>query len=1137
MKRLLFIVALIALICCPVAWAQDRAELEVDHSVDSAFVSPHTDWATPYAQGTTRVLFFVNGRGTAAREVIELKQRFDLDAEMIFWGRLVDTSRDDWHGGENGLLRMEELLAREWDAFVFIGVKPVDMPADQQYTMIEAVTEGTGLVLVGLNDERLLKDKNRLDLPPFLSDIEGAGAFDVLEGRGVRIAQAPVIDYRFGWESDYDQWAMRLGKAILWAADREPALRLSLAAGAGQLQRDALPQEAVTLNWQGAGDGAVAEVTLRREDGAAVELPAQTLARGEGAAQISIPATRAGEYDLNVIAREGDRVAGFASLPLAVISERRVDAVQLDAAWAEPGGRLEGGVVLSGEPGADEELVVSLRDRRGRELARQAADADGRFGFDVQPWSPMLVEVRATLLDGGEEVASAWQFAKVTKRHRGQFNFVMWDVPRGNLAPVAEESLARTGVSVHLGGGEPPAYLSAFDMAWIPYTTHIYNELDEAGNMKPACWNDEEAIGAHVDEIVEKHVPMRQHGVFVYSLGDEIAVRGSCLSPHCLAAYRDYLQEQYDDIAALNASWGTDYDSFAEVELSAPDDNNEATALAAGNFPRWFDRQAYQSDNFCKLCERFGDGFRSIDPEARTGFEGAGTFKNADDLDGFVRSNDFWSPYPGTADEVLRSIAPRDFPRSNWMGYTKDADSLLEKYWRMVTRGCDAVWWWRWEVTGRFHGWLSPNGDPYPAVQEVLRDTQIVRDGLGDLLLHSEMQTDGIGMLYSLPSAYAAKVEESDSFGNYENNHSAFHNALRDLGLNFRYFTDRQMRLGEVNLSDFSVIILPMTQAMSAQEAQMLREYVGGGGVLIADIRPAIFDGHVKPLDAGQLDDVFGVTRAATAAATVTDGEVEVPMADGAARSLQLPSVRADGGIQAAGASAAGQVGEVPLLLTNSFGEGRAVLLNMAMSSYPTVPESEEVAELASRLLQVTLGELAPEVELAAPDGRRLRNIEVTRWMNGRVQVISIFSRSDDSEAVVRLPQERFVYDLKRGEQLGRQAEFRVKLTPSRAQFFALSPEPLGVVTLEPQAQSIAPGGVQQVRVTSALRDGQQAVKIEVALPDGSTADWVDPVVVTDRGGATVDVPVALNDPAGTWTLSATDVYSGETATAEFAVR
>ena len=251
---------------------------------------------------------------------------------------------------------------------------------------------------------------------------------------------------------------------------------------------------------------------------------------------------------------------------------------------------------------------------------------------------------------------------------------------------------------------------------------------------------------ARVDEIVQKHLPARRHGVFVYSLGDEIAVRGSCLSPRCLAAYQRYLQDQYKDIAALNASWGSQYANFDQVQLSTPTDNEEAEALQSGNFPRWFDRQAYQSYNFCKLCKRFGKGFRTIDPQSRCGFEGAGTFGAADDLDGFVRSNTFWSPYPGTADEVVRSIAPRDFPRSNWMGYTKDADSLLEKYWRMVTRGTDAVWWWRWDCLGAFHGWLRASLDPYPAVQEILRDTQVVRDGLGDLRLGDDAPIDEVAL-------------------------------------------------------------------------------------------------------------------------------------------------------------------------------------------------------------------------------------------------------------------------------------------------------------------------------------------------------------------------------------------------------
>ena len=93
---------------------QDRAELEADHNVRSEFATPHTAWAEPYVQGTTRVLFFINGRGTVPREVIELKQRFDLDPQMVFWTRVVDTTREEWHGGENGVRRMARLLTEKW---------------------------------------------------------------------------------------------------------------------------------------------------------------------------------------------------------------------------------------------------------------------------------------------------------------------------------------------------------------------------------------------------------------------------------------------------------------------------------------------------------------------------------------------------------------------------------------------------------------------------------------------------------------------------------------------------------------------------------------------------------------------------------------------------------------------------------------------------------------------------------------------------------------------------------------------------------------------------------------------------------------------------------------------------------------
>lgn len=1132
------------------AWAQDAwfvptdphaLELEEDHNVDSDFVTPHTKWGTPWAMGSARVLFFVNGRGTAAREVIELKQRFDFDARMIFWGRIIDTPRDDWHGGELGLQRIDRLLGEQWDAFVFLGVKLEHLNSEQQYTLLSQVVEGAGLVLSGVDDPRVLKEANRTTTSPGAETLEPQeDKFRVREGRGVRLPGQPSIPYAPGWEVAYDYWAQRLGKAILWAAGKEPEVALALRQQAPDVAREALPGHEISVRWQApaAYPGLGLEVTLRRSDGWTMPLPRVAAATAEGTAAVQVPLVRADDYHVDAILRSNRGVENSASVAFTVHGPRRVEEITLDRSWSEAGSELTGRVSLVGDSGGPQErLVVSLLDRRGRELMRQVS-GDGTFRFPVEAWLPMLVTVRATLLDGEEEVSSAWAFANVTKRNRGRFNFLMWDVPRGTLAPYAEESLARHGVTLQLGSGAIPPYVAANDVAWVPYTVHIAARKDDEGVMLPMCWNDEEKVQAYVDEIVARHVDHSRHGVFAYSLGDEIAVRGSCLGPHCLDAYRRYLEQEYGDIRALNDSWGTQYESFAGVELSSPDDDGEAGSFRAGNFPRWFDRQAFQSHTFLKLCERFGEAFRRMDPEALCGFEGAGRFQDGDDLDGFVRSNTFWSPYPGTADEVLRSIAPRDFPRANWMGYTKDADTLLIQYWRMLTRGSDAVWWWRWEVIGRFRGWLSPTLDPYPAVKEILRDTQTVREGLGDLLLRSEMLDDGVGIMFSHPSAYATRVQHSPSFGSYQGAHVAWHNAIRELGLNFRYFTDRQLRLGEANLERFRVIILPQTQAMGAQEADLLREFVRGGGVLVADVRPAIYDGRVKPLEAGALDDVFGVRRVELADAVSADAHISGDLG-GRAVEVEVPQVRVDAGLELAGAESVGRAGETPVFLVNSFGEGRAVLVNLSMSSWPSLA-AETTPEAAAEALGAlfALAQVQPAVTLQDARGQRLRNVEVTRWRNGETELISVFRmRGAAQPARLTVGEGRRLHDLKQREDLGRRQSHDVQITPYRAMFFAATARPAEPAVVTVNRETVAPGEVVEATVAFPGADGFRAARLRATLPDGRPAEWLEQTLVAAADGVTVALPVAFNDPPGVWTLSATELYGNDTAVCRFTVR
>ena len=664
----------------------------------------------------------------------------------------------------------------------------------------------------------------------------------------------------------------------------------------------------------------------------------------------------------------------------------------------------------------------------------------------------------------------------------------------------------------------------------------------------------------------DQHQPSRRHGVFAYSLGDEVDTRGACVATSCLNAYRDYLKEVYGALDALNHSWGTGFGAWEEVSLAEASDNEEARSLKDRNFPRWFDRQAFMSYNFVQYARKYAATYRAMDPQAKTGFEGAGRFVGGDDIDLIVRHLDFWSPYPGTTDEVIRSIAPRGFPRANWMGYTKDADSLLQKYWRMVMRGMDSVWWWRWNGFGHFHGWLAPDLRPYPAVKEILADTRIVREGLGDLLLKSHMQDDGIAILYSYPSTFAHKLDEGAGFEEYEKAHMAWHKAIRDLGLQFSYVTDRMLRLGEVDGERFRVLVLPRAEAIGDKEAAVIRAFVEKGGLVIADTRPGIYDDHVKKRKTGALDELFGARRI---------GYLPVKMVFSAD---QKDSAAIDPGISTGGnAGAVVNLNGAPGLILRKFGKGHALLLNGDLDLL-RVTAAELVARFAAprnlvrspafadaplgAILQGMAG-VEAKIAFTRQDGAAMRDVELARWKNGQNEIVALFRQTGQSELVtMTLPKAAYVYDLRNRRFLGLVKAFSTGILPNRASFFAIAPKPVSRVNIHVAGDGKR-GKVAKVRLTMPFAQGDHAVAITARFPQTSNAmglragdffprqgypsingasndekpNLLNRVVVAGRAPITVDLPIAHNDPVGEYELLATELYTGKTVTKKVAVR
>ena len=625
---------------------------------------------------------------------------------------------------------------------------------------------------------------------------------------------------------------------------------------------------------------------------------------------------------------------------------------------------------------------------------------------------------------------------------------------------------------------------------------------------------------------------------------------GAAPGPKTLPGYRMYLQEVYGDIAALNASWGTAFASFDEVDLSAEADGNEQAALKAGNYPRWYDRQAFLRWNFVEFAKAGRDVMRKRDPRSAFGFEGSGGFARSGDIDAFCREMDFWVPYAGSVDEVIRSLAPKGFVYANWTGYDHGADGLLSKYWRMVANGASSVWWWMWTGLGAWHGFIAPDLDVLPATAEMLEDTQVVRDGLGDLLMRCEMLDDGIAMLYSVPSTFAVTLEDGGSYNDYEPNHRAWFTVIHDMPLQFRYVSDRTLTLGEFDPDEFKVLVLAQAVALSDKEADVVRDFVARGGTVVADLRPGVFDGRCKPRERGVLDDLFGVTGPVRQKAVRAAMTVELPQKDKPLK-LDWPDAIVDPGTRLDGAQAFGAAGETPVWIVREHGDGRALLLNFAMSQFPTRQVARGLTHQASyeatppavwQAFRNLFGEAGvnPVINLRKVKGPGTGpgNVRVQRWRNGDMQLVSVFRETGPVLAAhfIMGSGTNWVYDLRNDMALGRidggwfGGDFVMDVIPSRATFFALLPCELPRPVVELASSQTARGQVAVLRLSVPEAAGLHALRLSAARPDGAPADYWEQVVIVGREPKEIALPVAYNDPPGIYNLTVRDLFDRKAA-------
>lgn len=579
-----------------------------------------------------------------------------------------------------------------------------------------------------------------------------------------------------------------------------------------------------------------------------------------------------------------------------------------------------------------------------------------------------------------------------------------------------------------------------------------------------------------------------------YSLGDEPGIAETSsfwdfdLSDSSLRGMRDWLKVQYRTLAALNRQWGADYASWDAV---MPMTTREAVTRSDDNFSGWADFKAWMDVAFARALRAGTDAVHAADPGARAALEGGqipgwGGY----DYSRLAGAVDVMELYDyGHNVDIVRSLNPSMIMLST---SAASGERELHRIWRALLRGDRGLI--LWDDKDAF---VRPDGTLGPRGREAAAAFDAIRGGLGALFIAGTPYVDPVAMLYS-PASFRTQWildarpkgeawSERDTDSEYKDDAvrlptRRFASAIGQLGLRQHFVAAAQLESGELQRHGDRVLILPHAIALSSATADVIRRFVAGGGVVIADGEPGVFDQHSRRLDRPLLADMFGGPPG--------------------------------------GASP-----------TVSYGKGRVIYL---------ASDALADGELADRLAAIFAeAGVRPEFPLATAEGGPVRDVESHVYRDREVALLALQRAAASSPGrrtvLVTLPRPMQVYDVLAGRSLGRRDRLTVSLGAVEPAIFALADAPIPFPAVE-APDRLQPGETATLRVRRTGGSAVHVLRIEVRDPTGAVVRAYSGNLRLAGATASWTLPFALNDAAGVWRVRITDVQTGQSAVSSLAV-
>jgi hypothetical protein len=657
-----------------------------------------------------------------------------------------------------------------------------------------------------------------------------------------------------------------------------------------------------------------------------------------------------------------------------------------------------------------------------------------------------------------------------------------------------------------------------------------------------------------------------------YFVGDEGSLASYtdpvdfCWSPHTLRKFRQWLQQQYGSLEALNKEWQGNFSSWETVQPLTTEE-----ARKKGTFSPWADHRTYMEISFANAYQTVRQAVTAGDPQGHIALSGTQVTTPYDGCDWYRLDqivDDFLSYSGGNQWDLHRSFAKPDARIGFWTGYGRSGAAVQHEIWTAALNNVlHPNLFWSPSVINPDFTWSRSGRDMGAAFQA------LKYEGVGKLLMEAERLDDGIVLHYSLPSVHAAGIldmhprrEEDEERIGFPANRLGWTSCLGDLGLGHKFIAYAQIEKGELQFPRQKVLVLPLSLALSAREVQGIQRFAEQGGVVIADAGAGMMNDHCSWVANGTLNTLFGIGAPPSSQRLPRKERLGGPAqvtGEGVAWGLKADQLAGlellEPDLKPAGSSPLLTLGGKPALFVRRAGKGWAIYLNLLLDHYPGLRQKEYGGAAYRSLVNPLLRHVGiqPAVVVTTPEGAPLGEAAVARYRLGECELVAVLNsslpvrttfgvdgvqsyiQSDNAqtarrEVVVRLPGVREVTDVRAGSSLGPRDTVKTSIRAGDALVLALSPS-RATIRLE-GPREISRGMLAEfVLKTSAA--GKHLVRCHFSDPQGRFLPEYARNLLIDGTEGKVPFPSAFNDPPGEYKLKVTDLLSGTTAEASMVVK